>query len=473
MAFTSYEFIVFFTVLLLIYWLVRRRDWQNIVLLVSSAVFYGWLAAWHVAVLFLSLTIDYFLALGMLRWREKAGRLLWLGIVANLGLLGIVKYDLFSNQVLASWFSRIGLSGDLFSSRILLPLGLSFYLLKKIGYLIDVRRGVLAPTRDWVAFAAYVSFFPQVFSGPIDRPQILLKQLEGVRAWKAEHLINAWPLLVMGCFKKIVVADSVTVVVDHVFAMNRPSGFLLLSASLGFTLQILADFSAYTDLARGTARLLGLETSENFKLPYLSLTPTEFWNRWHITLSTWLRDYIFFPVRRALLKSRLKQSEFLVLAIPPILTMLVSGLWHGVGWTFPVWGLYYGILIASYQLIGIRGDWVPRAKGARFLAWLVMIGWITLGWVIFRAPSLGWLGGSLFHTPFIGSRDDWIGGLTALSVTFYYSLPLILKWLIDRYSRQDVAQFLPGSICLLPESEPLHFAFLPFVLALGFVVSMS
>jgi len=253
----------------------------------------------------------------------------------------------------------------------------------------------------------------------------------------------------MGFFKKIVVADSVTVVVDHVFAMNQPSGFLLLCASLGYTLQILADFSAYTDLARGTARLLGLETSENFKLPYLSLTPTEFWNRWHITLSTWLRDYIFFPVRRALLKSHLKQSEFLVLVIPSILTMLVSGLWHGEGWTFLVWGLYYGVLIASYQLIGLRGDWAPKTKGARFVAWLVMFGWITLGWAIFRAPSLGWLGGSLFQTPFIESRDDWIGGLTALSVIFYYSLPLILKWLIDRYLREGWLQGLYHALATL------------------------
>lgn len=369
----------------------------------------------------------------MARWKSRAGFLMWVGVMANIGLLAFVKYYFSFNHVLAASLNEIGINGDVFLVRIILPLGLSFYVLKKIGYLLDVQRGVLQPSNDFVAYAAYVSFFPQVLSGPIDRPQTLLKQLEQPRPWKADHFYNAWPLLVMGLFKKIVIANSITVIVGHIFNMAQPAGFLLLCASLGFTAQILADFSTYTDLARGTAHLLGFDTSENFRLPYLSLTPTDFWNRWHITLSTWLRDYIFFPTRRALLKSRFKQNEGLVLAVPPIATMLVSGVWHGVGWTFILWGLYYGVLITIYQLIGIRGDWRPKSQASHFLAWLVMFGLIVFGWTIFRAPSLGWLAGIFLHAPFIGSTDDWIGGLTALSITLYYSLPLLLKLLIDRY----------------------------------------
>jgi D-alanyl-lipoteichoic acid acyltransferase DltB (MBOAT superfamily) len=207
--------------------------------------------------------------------------------------------------------------------------------------------------------------------------------------------------------------------------------------TLGFTLQILADFSGYTDIARGAARLLGFETSENFRLPYLSLTPTEFWNRWHITLSTWLRDYVFFPVRRALMRSRIRLPQWLVLSIPPIATMFVSGLWHGAGRTFVVWGLYYGVLISVYQLLGIRGDWRPKQPILWGLAWLVMFFFIAFGWGLFRAPSLEWLGNILFDAPFIRARSDMIVALITLSMVAVYSIPLILKVVLDRFSHDS------------------------------------
>jgi D-alanyl-lipoteichoic acid acyltransferase DltB (MBOAT superfamily) len=219
--------------------------------------------------------------------------------------------------------------------------------------------------------------------------------------------------------------------------LNEPSGLLLLAAALGFTLQILADFSAYTDLARGIALLLGFETSENFRNPYLSLTPTEFWNRWHITLSTWLRDYIFFPTRRALMRARVKLPDILTQSIPPILTMFVCGLWHGAGWTFTVWGLYYGMLIAVYQLIGIRGDWKPKSWWVTGVAWLVMFTFIVFGWAIFRAPSLSWFGHVLFQIPFVKGWNDFIVALIALSMAFVYSLPLWVKFALDRLSSRE------------------------------------
>ena len=217
-------------------------------------------------------------------------------------------------------------------------------------------------------------------------------------------------------------------------------GLLVLAGSLAFTLQILADFSAYTDLARGTALLLGFETSENFRQPYLSLTPTDFWNRWHITLSTWLRDYIFFPVRRALLRSRVRLPEPLMISIPPLVTMFASGLWHGAGWTFVVWGLYYGALIAVYQLLGIRGDWRPATGWGRGLAWLLMFTLIVLGWAVFRAPSLTWLGQAIFATAFVRSPQDAMVALIALSMTFFYALPLWIKWGLDRLPRESWLQ---------------------------------
>jgi alginate O-acetyltransferase complex protein AlgI len=208
--------------------------------------------------------------------------------------------------------------------------------------------------------------------------------------------------------------------------------------ALSFTLQILADFSGYTDIARGTALLFGFETSENFNRPYLALTPTDFWNRWHITLSTWLRDYIFFPIRRALMRSRVPKGDdiqlphWMALSVPPIATMFVSGLWHGAGWTFVVWGLFYGVLISIYQLIGIRGEWQPKSPILLGPAWLVMFFFIVFGWGIFRSSSLAWLGNILFNTPFIKAQSDLIVGLITLSMVIVYSIPLLIKLALDK-----------------------------------------
>ncbi len=281
---------------------------------------------------------------------------------------------------------------------------------------------------------------------------MLLPQIEAPRLWKPELLYNAWPLIVFGFFKKIVVADSLKVIVDQVFSLNQPGGLLLIAGSLAFTVQILADFSAYTDLARGFALLLGFETSENFRQPYLSLTPTEFWNRWHITLSTWLRDYVFFPTRRALMRSRLRLPDWLLQSIPPLVTMFVSGLWHGAGWTFVVWGLYYGVLISLYQIAGIRGNWSPASWWGRGLAWLVMFSLIVFGWSIFRAPSLSWLGHALFGSPFIKAPEEMITALIVLSMAFFYALPLWIKGAVDRFARDgwlQAAYFALASVAVL------------------------
>lgn len=416
MAFTSYEFVVFFPVVFVLYWAVPNKRWQNFLLLSASLVFYGWLASWHVLVLLASITADYLLALGMGRWKQRAGIFLQLGIALNLGLIASVKYYFVFGSVLMG---------------VILPLGVSFYTLKKIGYLIEVRRGSLQPERDFIAFGAYVSFFPQVFSGPIDRPRRFLEQLNSPRMWSSAHIFNAWGLIVMGLFKKVVIANTVKVFVDQVFLMREPSKVFLVVGALGFTLQILADFSSYTDLSRGIAFLLGLQTSENFNQPYLALTPSEFWNRWHISFSFWLRDYVFFPLRRALLKAR-RIPELVSGALPPLVTMFISGLWHGTGMTYIVWGLYYGILIVLYQWAGMRGDWKPQNRLVRFIAWLVMFALIAFGWMIFRAGSLPWLWNALTVTPLYRSPVELTAALVVLLMVLFYSALFLAKHILDR-----------------------------------------
>jgi D-alanyl-lipoteichoic acid acyltransferase DltB (MBOAT superfamily) len=432
MSFASYDFLIFFPVFLALYWLIPDRRWKNAVLLLGSYVVYGWVWSWHAVFIFLFTTVDYFLALGMARWKSKSNILIWIGVALNLGLLACFKYYFFFNVSLGNWLNQFGLGG-IFLMRIALPLGLSFYVLKKLSYLLDVHRGTLKPTRDFIAYAAYISFFPQIFSGPIDRPQKLLAQLHEERAWKMENLHNAWTLLVMGFFKKIVIANTITVVVDQIFDIEAPSKILLIVGALGYVLQILADFTSYTDISRGLAYLLGLETAENFNRPYLTLTPGEFWNRWHITLSSWLRDYVFFPLRRILVRRKDVIPDIVIQSLPPLVTMLVSGVWHGVGWKYVVWGSYYGVLIVLYQLIGIRGDWKPEGKVKTFFAWLVMFMLTTIGMTLFRTDSFSWIWNSVAYAPLYHSTQELTAAFILGGMIVFYAFPLILKLVMDLY----------------------------------------
>lgn len=440
MNFTSLTFWIFFALLFLTYWLVREGRWQNALLLFASYVFYAWLAPWYAALLGVSTLADFTLARQMKRQEDKAKTFLMLSLVLNLGVLAFFKYYDFFNTQVAENLTSLGLSVDWLFIKIFLPAGLSFYTLKKLAYMIDVSRGTLQPSEDLLSFALFVSFFPQLIAGPIDRYQKLMPQIEQKRIWQSSFFYSAWPLLVMGLFKKIVVADSIRPIVDRIFGLDQPSLVLVIAGTLGFTLEILADFSAYTDLSRGAAQLLGFNTSQNFNRPYLSLTPTEFWNRWHITLSAWLRDYIFFPVRRALLRRKEQLPHWLLLSIPPLVTMFISGIWHGAGSTYMIWGLYYGILIAGYQLIGLRGDWKPAGRLKTFFAWLVMFAFIAFGWLIFRAPSLTWLSDVFLHSEWTHGREDWVVASILLSRTVIYSLPLIIKYLLDQYSPRGLIQ---------------------------------
>ncbi len=430
MSFISLTFIAFCLLALAAYWLSRGKTAQNAILLVASYVFYGWVHPWYAVMLGLSTLADYFLLKGMARRRERARRYLWLSLLLNVGLLAFFKYYNFFNEALAA-----GLSADFFFVKIALPFGLSFFTIKKVMYMVDAALGRLDPDPDLVDFALYVSFFPQIVAGPIDRAQKLLPQFKSARRWRGEFFHEAWPLIVMGFFKKVVIADTVKSMVDRLFTIETPTHLLIGAAALGFTLQILADFSAYTDISRGVARLFGLSTAENFDNPYLALTPSEFWNRWHITLSNFLRDYIFFPLRRLSLRRKGWPGWF-AQAMPPMVAMFVSGLWHGAGWTFALWGIFHGLLILAYQAAGIRGEWKPAGRLERAGAWLVMFSLIVLSWLIFRAPSVGWLAG-LSRLPLIGSPDEITVALIALATFAFYALPLLLKLGLDRLTRPD------------------------------------
>lgn len=463
MAFTSYDFLLFFFIVFIPYWAMRESRWQNLLLLAASYYFYASLHVGYVALLGFSTTADFFIARGIAAQPVRKRFFLTLSLIVNLGVLAFFKYAGFFADEVNAFLALFSLQSEL--TRILLPAGLSFFTLKKLGYMLDVSRGTLKPTHSFIDFALYVSFFPQLVAGPIERPQTLLPQIGATRAWKGEYFQQAFPLILMGFFKKLVVANSIQILVDRIFSLSQPSGLLVFTGGLGYTLQIFADFSAYTDLSRGFAFLLGFNTMENFRNPYAANTPTDFWNRWHISLSTWLRDYVFFPVRRTLL--RFKLNEKVTMSIPPLVTMFISGLWHGAGFNFILWGLYYGVLIAGYQLAGIRGDWKPASRVPAFFLWLLMFLFIVAGWIIFRIPSVEWLANSLLSTSFIPTQNELILGLITLSAVGLYSFPLVIEhWMVanskDTWLHATFYAFAAATIIVYINSTNSDFIYFQF-----------
>ena len=433
MSFTSLTFYIFLAITLALYWLAGRKDFQNLILLAASYIFYGWVNPLYALLLGSASLADYGLVQAMRHYPARKRLFFTVALVLNVGGLLLFKYFDFFVGSFTSALNSLGLRVDPFILGLVVPVGISFYTLKKISYILDCYRGTVKPERDFVRYAIYVAFFPQIFAGPIEPHRRFLPQLAQARQWSVKFFEAAWPLLVIGLFKKIVIADNINLIVDKIYLLDEPSGFLLLVGTLAFTVQILTDFSAYTDLSRGAAYLFGLETSENFRNPYLALTPTQFWDRWHITLSDWLRDYIFFPARRFLMRRYRNASKYVALLVPPLVTMLVSGLWHGAGWTFIVWGGLHGLMIVAYQLLGLGSNWKPDSKLKTFFAWGIMFSLLVFSWAFFRASSLAWLFNVLLKAPWIASQEDMVAGLAGLSFTAFYATPLIIKLLLDRY----------------------------------------
>jgi D-alanyl-lipoteichoic acid acyltransferase DltB (MBOAT superfamily) len=425
MNFTEYNFLIFFLVVICAYWLLKRRAWQNALLLVASYVFYGWVHPWYAILLGLSSAADYFLALGIAQQPARKKAFLALSIVLNVGVLAFFKYFNFFADDFSRILSGLGLNPDGTLIQILLPLGLSFFTLKKIAYVIDVSRGTFEAVRDPVAFGLFVAFFPQINVGPIDRAQKLIPQIQSERPWKADYFQRAWPLLLMGFFKKIVIADTIRLAVDKVFVLREPSPFLLITATVAFMFQLLADFSGYTDISRGIAFLFGFETSENFNAPFLATTPTEFWNRWHITLSSWLRDYLYIPLGGSRVSSA--QHYFNLM-----FTFLVCGLWHGAGWNYVLWGLFFGVLTVAYRALGLGRKWVPANPVTRFISWAVMFSFLMVAFLLFRIPSFSWLAGVLQRGTFLGSKEEMAVALGTLSTGLFFAAPLLIKHIMDR-----------------------------------------
>lgn len=442
MLFNSIEYLFFLPIVFLIYWLLRNHlKLQNLFVVLASYVFYGWWD-WRFLIL-IAFTSFCSYASGLLIQKSQitndqspiAKLWLWLNIVINLGILAVFKYyDFFVTEFITTFFAESVQPSLLhsFTLKVILPVGISFYTFQALSYSIDVYRGNIKPTKDIIAFFAFISFFPQLVAGPIERATNLLPQFLQKRTFSYEQGVDGMRQILWGLFKKIVVADNCAMYVDQVWATyDTQSGSTLLLAAILFTFQIYGDFSGYSDIAIGTAKLFGIKLMRNFNNPYFSRDIAEFWRRWHISLTTWFRDYVYIPLGGSRVnKAKIVRNTFVI--------FLLSGFWHGANWTFIAWGAYHAVLFLPLILLGknrkytnqvAEGRWLPTWKemGRILLTFMLAV----IGWIIFRATSIseawsilkGICDVSLFSMPMV------ISGLK--KTLFFIAVMLAIEW-IDR-----------------------------------------
>ena len=431
MLFNSIEFAIFLPIVFLLYWFVFNRNLklQNLFIVVASYVFYGWWDWRFLVLLAFTSLFSYASGLAIEKYRDTPGKAKTanlLNIVINLLILGVFKYYNFFVTSFADAF--LGGKTDGLLLKVILPVGISFYTFKALSYSIDVFREKLKPTRDVIQYCAYVGFFPQLLAGPIERATNLLPQLEKPRKFDYETGVDGLRQILWGLFKKMVIADNCAVYVDRIFSTYQTqSGSTLLLAAIFFAFQIYGDFSGYSDMAIGTGKLFGFKTMKNFNMPYFSRDIAEFWRRWHISLTTWFRDYVYIPLGGSRCsKAKIVRNTFVI--------FLLSGLWHGANWTFIAWGAFHAFLFLPLILMGKNRKYRNTVAEGRLLPSLTEFGQMlltfflaTVGWIIFKADSIGqaWNYMKGICSTSLFSRPD-ASGVTGFAVAIV--IMLLVEW---------------------------------------------
>lgn len=394
MLFNSLDFAIFLPIVFILYWFFANRNirLQNFLIVVASYVFYGWWDWRFLSLILFSTLVDYLVGIRLGKEEKQIKRkiLLWTSILVNLGFLGFFKYYNFFLDNFITTFSFFGVGVTANSLNIILPVGISFYTFQTLSYSIDVYKRKLKPTKDFIAFAAFVSFFPQLVAGPIERAENLLPQFYKNRVFDYTKAVDGMRQILWGLFKKMVIADNAAEIANQIFNnSNEYSGSTLLLGALFFTFQIYGDFSGYSDIAIGTARLFGFDLMRNFNFPYFSRDIAEFWRRWHISLSTWFRDYLYIPIGGSRGGIGMKIRNTFVIFI-------VSGFWHGANWTFIVWGALNAIYFLPLLLTQKNRIYLGSIAEGRFLPsiresfqMLSTFGLTVFAWIFFRAESIG------------------------------------------------------------------------------------
>jgi D-alanyl-lipoteichoic acid acyltransferase DltB (MBOAT superfamily) len=432
MLFNSIDFAIFLPIIFILYWFVTNKNLksQNLLIVVSSYIFYGWWDWRFLSLILFSTVVDYLIGINLSKQENQSKRkiLLWTSILVNLGFLGFFKYYNFFIENFITAFSFFGTEINANSLNIILPVGISFYTFQTLSYTIDVYKRKLEPTKDFIAFTAFVSFFPQLVAGPIERATNLLPQFYSKRHFDYSKAVDGMRQILWGLFKKIVIADNCAKYANIIFNNSSEySGSTLVLGAIFFTFQIYGDFSGYSDIAIGTSRLFGFNLKQNFAFPYFSRDIAEFWRRWHISLSTWFRDYLYIPLGGSRGGTWNKIRNVFII-------FLVSGFWHGANWTFIIWGalnaLYFlPIFITNNNRNNLnviaQSKYLPNLK--EFLLMSLTFGLTVFAWIFFRAESVSHafsyiysiFSDSLFSIPIIRPKD-----ITILIILF-----IIVEWI--------------------------------------------
>lgn len=442
MLFNSLEFLLFLPIVFFLYWFAFKRSvrGQNILLLAASYFFYGWWSWEFMGLLALSTVLDFsygfFVASPN---RKKARFFLWLSMINNLGILGVFKYYNFFVEQFKIGFEQLGLHWNPHLLDIALPVGISFYTFHGMSYVIDIYRGKQKPVNNFIDYGVFVAFFPLLVAGPIERANHLLPQVQQSRRFNFVQAVEGCKLIIWGMFKKVVIADSLAVIVDSAF--NSPqefNGLSLIVGAVAFAFQIYGDFSGYSDIALGTAKLFGFELLSNFRFPYFARDIAEFWRRWHISLSSWFRDYLYIPLGGSK-EGRLKavRNTFII--------FLVSGFWHGANWTFIAWGGIHALgflpLLLAKKNRKHVSDIVAQDRKFPTLkeVWQMMstFAFVTFAWIFFRADSIysAWEYLTIIANSFIKNPLHIFQGFQGKTAFIFIGTILIGDWLLRRNER--------------------------------------
>lgn len=432
MLFSSAEFLFFFAAVFVVYHflLKERTKAQNVFLLAASYFFYGYADLRMLPLLIVATVIFYFLGIAIANAKtDKMNSILsTLGIVLGVGILVYFKYLNFFIESFARLFESIGLHSNLHTLKIVMPLGISFFTFRLLSYVIEIHRGTMDPTKDFISFATYVAFFPCILSGPIDRPDFM-EQFQKKRPFDYDTAVDGLRQILWGMFKKMVIADTCAVYVDTVWGdFTGYNGSTLLLAAVIYSIQLYSDFSGYSDMAIGLGKLLGFKITDNFKYPYFATNVAEFWRRWHISLTSWVTDYIFMPLN---MMFRNMKKFGIILAI--MINMLVVGMWHEANWTCVFYGLYHGLMFVPLILSGsfyrkseiqLTKLGLPKLKdfGKMLLTFII----VTLSFVIFRAENIGqaWefvcnmVKNNLFSEPWLITRIYYVPLFVCVVIMF-------------------------------------------------------
>jgi len=443
MLFTSTAFLVFLPIVFVLYWFIFNKNikYQNVLLLVSSYVFYGWWNWKFLGLLLLSTLIDYSFGFWVAEGPQRKRKLfLVLSILNNLLVLCIFKYYNFFIQETQHLLAHAGWQIHPYLIKVLLPVGISFYTFHGMSYVIDIYRGNFKPVKSFVDYAVFVSFFPLLVAGPIERATHLIPQIQRPRVFQYEQAVQGMRLMLWGFFKKMVIANTLAPIVDQIFSnYSHYSGSTLVLGAIYFSFQIYGDFSGYTDIALGVAKLFGFELLTNFKFPYFSRDIAEFWRRWHISLSSWFRDYVYIPLGGSKVgKLTAIRNTFII--------FLLSGFWHGANWTYIVWGGIHALGFLPLLLLGVNRRHSKEIVAAdrrlpnfrELISVTATFVFVTLAWIFFRADTIGTAVGYLS-----AMRHGLFVNPTFKSFLILYIVPfVILDWNFRRHERD--LNIVPG-----------------------------